>query len=70
MQGVLVAPFAIFLFLKLLCCLFLVNQRNVVAALTFCALKTDDISHLLSLQTKNIIAGGRLTDRPAFIIQI
>ena len=55
MQGVLVAELAIFFLLQLLLSLFLVYKRNVVAALALGALKTDDVSHAYSLQTKNLI---------------
>ena len=50
-QGVLVAEFAVFLFFELFCGFFLVNKRYIVAALAFCALKTNDVCHFLSLQT-------------------
>ena len=50
-QGVLVAEFAVFLFFELFGGFFLVHKRNIVAALAFCALKTNDVCHFLSLQT-------------------
>jgi hypothetical protein len=45
MQGMFVTELAIFLFFKFFCGFFLVDKRHIVAALAFCALKTDDIRH-------------------------
>ena len=51
MQGMFVTELAIFLFFKFFGSLFLVDKRHIVAALAFCALKTNDVCHFLSLQT-------------------
>jgi hypothetical protein len=46
MQGVFLAKTAEFLFLELLLLLPLIYLRNVVTALTLCALQSNNIGHL------------------------